>query len=61
LIASAYIVVGPIFGGTGYTLSVDRFSEGQHAIEVADNGATAVIHVLGKTAESPLGPGNILT
>jgi hypothetical protein len=48
-IVSAYIVVGPIFGGTGYTLSIDRFTEGAHTVEIDDQGSTATIHVAGKT------------
>jgi hypothetical protein len=58
-IVSAFITVGPIFGGRSYTLSLDRFSSGQFTHEIADNGSTAVIHVAGKTIESPLGPGGV--
>jgi hypothetical protein len=57
-IVSAFIVIGPIFGGTNYSLSLDRFS-GNFTREVQDNTDTAVIHIAGKTTESPLGPGNV--
>ena len=59
-ITSVFIVVGPIFGGTNYTVSLDRFSTGDHAAEIDDQGATATIHVRGKSTQSPLGPGGIL-
>jgi hypothetical protein len=57
-IVSAFIVVGPIFGGTSYTLSLDRFS-GDFTREIQDNGQSATIHIAGKSLETPLGPGGI--
>jgi len=57
-IVSAFIVVGPIFGGTSYTLSLDRFSV-DFTREIHDNGQTATIHIAGKSLETPLGPGGI--
>ena len=57
-IVSAFIVVGPIFGGTSYTLSLDRFS-GDFTREIQDNGQSATIHIAGKSIETPLGPGGI--
>jgi hypothetical protein len=58
-IVSVYVTVGPIFGGRSYTLSLDRFSETPYTRELQDNGSTAMIHVSGKTIESPLGPGGV--
>jgi hypothetical protein len=58
-IVSAYIVVGPVFGGTGYTLSFDRFGA-KFTREVDDRGSTATIHLAGKTTASMLGPGGVL-
>jgi len=58
-IVSAFVTVGPIFGGRSYTLSLDRFSSGTFTHEITDSGSSALIHVVGDTIESPLGPGGI--
>lgn len=58
-IVSAYLTVGPVFGGRSYTLSLDRFSSGNFVHEIQDNSTTAVIHVAGETIQTPLSPGGI--
>jgi len=58
-IVSVYLTVGPIFAGRSYTLQWDRFSSDDFTYEINDQGSTAVIHVAGKTIESPLGPGGV--
>ena len=59
-IISAFIVVGPVFGGTDYSLSLDRFTEGEHTAELDDQGSTAFIHLAGKSTKTPFGPGGVL-
>jgi hypothetical protein len=58
-IFSAYIVIGPVMGGRGYILSIDRFSETPYVYDLDDDGTTAVFHVSGVSLDNPLGPGGV--
>jgi hypothetical protein len=58
-IFSAFVVIGPIFGGRQYILSWDRFEERPFIHELQDNGSTATIHFRGVSVEGGLGPGGI--
>ena len=59
-IFSAFIVVGPVFGGRNYTLSWDRFSDDTSVVyDLQDNTTSATIHFVGTSTATPLGVGGV--